>query len=935
MISLDEKQTLILHSNKNEPFNKCIFACPGAGKTRLLIAELVYLLNDGVDPREIVSISFTKKSAHQMKERLKEYNDNTIPYGIKIGTFHNVALSYIREYEYKNLSKYTIIDDHDYQTIITKLINKQLEVFDSKFPKLEKNDYKYFKRTIKNNILNIVYSKGNDYNLKISDKIKSITDNNKIYYKKNGIDLVTYKYFLSELYKSINNYKILNKNLSFDDIIHHFIELLDTEKGKELCDSISYLFVDEYQDVNNSQGILLGKMYENNPKIIFTVVGDDAQSIYKFRGSEPKYIREFEEKFIPCKKFILENNYRSTGEIINLCNSVINNNNDNIRKNMQTIRHQGIKPVLSQFDSDTLEAIYVVDTINNLIDGGYQYNDIAILSRTNRYTSAMELLFVKKQIPYHNLSGLSLFETKHVKDFMAFINIMINPDSEIDFIRILMMIDKIGTKTCNSIIDCAKDKFQNYLDYLVNMDGDDKHFSKLEFINNIFGKLVSDDLKIKKNSRDIYNKINPYIKTYIQSNYDKINERTDDIEKLEYFFATYEDISTMVIDLHLSIGESSVNEDIQVKDNKILISTIHQSKGLEFKNIFVIGVQKCPLLTNIHNDDDIFEERRTFFVAISRAIDNLFISLSKEEGFMHSDEQFNTTYGSIFVNEILKYNNDLVENINYVIPKSLDVGNLSDIIKNKMLINGPSYVHKQMNNLEYEIGYLKNTYKIDNKYYPKLVGMMFDLIITRIFIEKFKNYKFNQHILYELKEIDSCQPLVEIFTDYKIPMEQDKVFDTILKLSVFCNYNVDYLKNNEHFLNNIVQKFKGYFNNYYFKEYLINFKDELLELIDEIDESDRIDTCMLHKYVNHDKVKGQIDLIINKVLIEIKYSQYPMFNAMYISQILSYNNMTYENDMEIETNLLLNPCTGEYIILHNNDNNLSISKNIFTKFIKG
>ena len=195
------------------------------------------------------------------------------------------------------------------------------------------------------------------------------------------------------------------------------------------------------QDTNLAQYYITKKLAAVHRNIV--VVGDDAQSIYKFRGSEPKYIREFQEKFSPCNKFILENNYRSTPEIINLCNAVINNNNDNIKKEMKVIRQNGSKPTLAFFDDERLEAAYIANTVNNLIKNGYKYQDISILSRTNKYTSAIELLFIKNKIPYHNLSGLSLFEMKHIKDFMSFIYIIISPKSEIHFTRILMMIKNV------------------------------------------------------------------------------------------------------------------------------------------------------------------------------------------------------------------------------------------------------------------------------------------------------------------------------------------------------------------------------------------------------------------------------------------------------------------------------------------------------------
>jgi DNA helicase II / ATP-dependent DNA helicase PcrA len=921
-INLDDKQLDILLSNKNNKFNKCIFACPGAGKTRLLISEIVYLLKEkDIDCNKIVSISFTKKAAGQMRERLKEYINN-IPYGIKIGTFHNITFNILRSVEYKGLDKYDIIDESDFRSIIKKVLNQNIKKYKSNFPEFDdKNNLNNFYKKINNFLLSIFYSKGNDYNLIIDNKISDIVNDNLYYFNKIKLNISFFKNFLVENYNDIKVFKNNKKYLYFDDIIHHFIEFMDSYEGIEYCKSIGYMFVDEYQDINNSQGILLEKIYKNNPEIIFTVVGDDAQSIYKFRGSEPKYIKEFNNKFLPCKTFYLENNYRSSPEIIELCNAIICKNNDNVKKNMNSIKKSNDKPILAQFENEKEEANFVADTIHKLLNVGYKNNEIAVLSRTNRYTCAIELALTKYRIPHYNLSGLSLFETKHVKDFMAFIHLLINPESELHFTRILLMINSVAEKTVEKIL--KKVSNNNYLEYIINISETSKYYDKLQTVSLLFKQLVS------KSPIEVYYIVFTYLKDYIEEKYKKKQENMDDIGKLEYFFSVYDNLKDMIIDLHLT----EVNKLDTLSNERILISSIHQSKGLEYKNVFIVGSQNSPLSTSIYSDEDIFEERRVFFVACSRAIDNLFISCAKEESMNFASKQdgfFNTSYGSIFINEILYYNENLVNNFNYQLTEPINKDNLSDIIKNKILRLGPSYIHQQIKDLEYERNYFDSSYNVDNYFYLKLVGVMFDLILVRINIEKFKKYQVYQNLFYEINDNNIYKPLLEIFTDYKIPMGSEEVIDSIIKLSILNYYGVKYVENSSNYINNLIKIFKNKFNNDIFKQFLKDFKEDFFELIDRLNLKYDKEVCF-HKNIYHNNVKGQIDLLISNVLVEIKYSKYPLLNSINCAQVLSYNHMMKDN--KIKYCLLINPCTGEYVIIENNDKNLSISENIFKNFI--
>ena len=974
--NLDNDQLKILYSNKKYIHNKCVFACPGAGKTRLLISEICYLLKElNINPENIISISFTKKSAQEMKNRLKKYLEY-YPYNINIGTFHSVCLNIMRKFNYKNIQLYSIIDEHELTDVLKNIVGDNINDFP--INNIDKKSVTIFKRNIVKLIKTIIFALGVDCTLSFKDILKQ-----KIY-KKSG-DIENIKKICSmdnsilydaliKIYDSFLFEKKRKHYLYFDDILLKFINFLDTLDAINFFKNIQYLFVDEYQDINNTQGVLLSKIYKINSNIIFNVVGDDAQSIYGFRGSEPKYIREFYNSFLPSNNYILKNNYRSQVHIVNLANNIINKNNDNIKKDMISLKNTTFeKPHIIGFETQEHEAKYIVSKIKDLIEcNNYDYDDFAILSRTNKYTAAIELELIKNKIEYNNSGGLSILERSHVKDFMSFVILLINPYNEIQFRRILLMQKNVGEKGVSRIINYIdnlnQDKDDNesisYLDFILNLNNEkfnsikniNKYNSRLEDICKLFNSLVviQDVIDINTtmnkytvitNILQIYQNIYVYIKNLIERKYDKVYERQDDISKLEYFFGNYEDLKSLLFDLHLL--EDINNYELELNSSKqVFISTIHQSKGLEFKNVFMIGTQKCPLPISMYNDDELFEERRTFFVGVSRAIDHLYITICFNDNnqffnFSNDNDTFNNKSSSIFINEI---DNNLVVKDNIPKIELLQNGNLSDIIKNRYSTIGPSIVHKYINNLKYNIYEQNETLDFNFSFKnQKMFGVIYDLLFTRYILDyillklKPTEYqKISKNLFNEFKNNPAYIKIIENFLDPHINCIDKSFISSLLKLSLLCQYGVEYfennltvIKNNYDIIFNImtkqynldkISKYKNYFTtNFIEKMNLIPHKNPILDV---------------HVNVSYTGINGEIDFIINDKLIEMKVSKINILNSLYLCQTLSYNHMIKNRNYNINNLIIFNPLLGTIIDIENNQNTINISNNIFNEFIK-
>ncbi len=400
-----------------------------------------------------------------------------------------------------------------------------------------------------------------------------------------NLNMVNYKDTIIDIYKDYTHKKNRQKFIDFNDLMILFCDFLNTKEGKKFLKTIDFIFFDEYQDVNQIQNYILKKF---NKRSNIMVVGDDDQAIYSFRGSNIKYIYKFKEEFKDCKIYKLNINYRSNQKIIDFYSEIIKDNNDNFKKCILSNKTEmGTRPLMIK----TTDKIIPLHYINQLIKNNKK--DIAILARTNSSIEKMERLLIRARIPCILQSGLSLLNKDHIILFMAFCYVLMNEYSEIHW-----------KKVTDLFIDSNCDAYMTFLEYKNNKDSSNKKLNK--FIKKI-GRINDDRDKIPiiiKTIKKLWKKTKS--KEYI-------SESIKDIKYLVNYFPwnTFEEFIT---EIHLKIEANKEN------DNKVLLTTFHGSKGLEWENVFLIDVN-----FNKIKPEEIEEERRILYVAASRAKDKLFL----------------------------------------------------------------------------------------------------------------------------------------------------------------------------------------------------------------------------------------------------------------------------------------------------------------------
>jgi len=637
MDNLSPQQLSIVNATEN---NILVIACPGSGKTHTLIARYINLLNNGLKPEETIMITFTKKAGIEMLNRLNKYVPDKIPY--HVGTIHGLSYKILKDYN--KLNK-TIIDELDMKELINNII-------------------------IKNNIqINDIY--------KIIDQISNINND------KDNKDIK----LIQKLYKQHKNKENL---IDFNDLMILLNEYLSKDISNVFKDKIKYVFFDEYQDVNNIQNNILLELSKNSNVM---VVGDDAQSIYSFRGSSVKYILNYDLNK-PFKLYLLEDNYRSSPEIINFCNDIISHNSKQYNKNIKPINNFNIKPNVLYFKNNKEEYLWIINDINKKIKDGVKLNDIAILSRKNNLLNNIELFFLDNNIPVSKHLGI-LLNKPHIKDFMAFLIIISNPKSSLHLNRML------------------------------------KIFTQEDFNNKL--------LLIKK-SNDKINMITHFLEEKFSKEY------MNDIYKLLTYFN--DNIEDFIQNLYL-------NQDVNEEINTIYLSTVHGSKGLEWRYVYIIDMNSYDF-SFIHSKyyldeiDNIEEERRLFYVAASRAKDGLIITYTNN------------------MSSLLKEINPTLYNSYNIITKDKDYTfDFKDDINNHLKLVGYSKVQRILLDISNNIIIIK---KMSNDINKNIIFSVIKGEFTHIYLKKelskiinFKDCLINYKVSY-----NNISAIIDILYNDKI-----------------------------------------------------------------------------------------------------------------------------------------------------------------------
>tara|TARA_B100000963_G_scaffold7578_1_gene5976 strand:+ start:1662 stop:3917 length:2256 start_codon:yes stop_codon:yes gene_type:complete len=587
-----------------------VIAGAGSGKTRVLTYKIAYLMTQGIDPFNILSLTFTNKAAKEMKERIISIVGDEAK-NLWMGTFHSVFARILRIEAHKigYTSNFTIYDSDDSQKLVSRII-KELN--------LDKEQYKYkiiFSRisSMKNNFIS-AQNYINDDELLLSDKISNRPKFHEIY-----------KQYVERCFKA--------GAMDFDDLLLKTNELLNSypETLSKYQNIFKYILVDEYQDTNHSQYLIIRSLSDKFQNIC--VVGDDAQSIYSFRGANINNILNFQKDFPDSKLFRLEQNYRSTKNIVNAANSIIENNQKRLKKNVWTNNESGEKISVNKLLTDGEEGRFVASSIfENKMQQQMQNRDFAILYRTNAQSRSFEDALRKKNIPYRVYGGLSFYQRKEIKDVLAYLRLLINNDDEQAFKRIINFPARgIGLTTLNKIsVEAKKNSVSDY-NFI-------KNYSKSSSLlnNSTKNKLLDfivmiESIKTKLESHDVFDITKEVLKQSGLYNLYKNDESLEGINRIQNIeellngikdFVENNDksqvsVSTFLQDVALATDQDSESND----DNKVSLMTIHLAKGLEFPYVYIVGLEEnlFPSAMNLNSRSELEEERRLFYVALTRA----------------------------------------------------------------------------------------------------------------------------------------------------------------------------------------------------------------------------------------------------------------------------------------------------------------------------
>lgn len=635
-----------IYDKLNEPQREAVYhtdgpllilAGAGSGKTRVLTHRIAYLIGErGVNPWNILAITFTNKAAEEMRQRV----DKLVGFGAEsvwVSTFHSACVRILRRFidrlGYEN--HFTIYDTDDQKTLIKEVCRK-VDV-----------DTKVFKER---SLLSAISSAKNEMILPDEFELNA------------GGDFAKMK--IAKVYREYEAQMRANNALDFDDLLVKTVQLLQTQPDvlESYQERFRYIMVDEYQDTNTVQfqlvSLLAGK-YKN-----LCVVGDDDQSIYKFRGANIRNILDFEHEFPDAKVIKLEQNYRSTGNILNAANSVIANNRGRKEKSLWTENGEGELIRLRQFDTAFDEADFIGEDIKSAVRQGGSYNDSAVLYRTNAQSRLLEEKFIAMNIPYKIVGGVNFYARREIKDLLAYLKTIDNGRDDVAVRRIINVPKRgIGLTTINRIQESATERGIGFYEALLApglIAGVGRSATKLDSFAALieYFKTLAEEMNITDLLQEVIEKTG-YIESLENEDKEEAKTRKENIDELISKAATYEEscqdkdekatLSGFLEEVALVADIDSLDEDQEY----VVLMTLHSAKGLEFPRVYLAGMEDglFPGYMSINAGDreELEEERRLCYVGITRAEQELTLTSARRR-MVHGETQYNPM--SRFVKEI-------------------------------------------------------------------------------------------------------------------------------------------------------------------------------------------------------------------------------------------------------------------------------------------
>jgi DNA helicase-2/ATP-dependent DNA helicase PcrA len=874
-LTLNEQQLKVINSKDKYTL---VIACPGSGKTHTLISMYIKLIvEDKIDSNSVLMITFTKKAGQEMCGRLSSLIPTKLP--AYVGSLHGLSYRVLQEYHNIN---YTVLDEKETKDILKDLCTKYLECDDFEIS------------LIKNKISFIIDQASSSYPFEIIPILKNLN----LEKFQDKVQLICDKF----------KEKKTNENLiDFNDLMIKFCEFLDTPESKDFKKKIQFIFFDEYQDVNPIQHYILSKLKKSR----IMVVGDDAQAIYAFRGSSVNFILNFPEEFKPNKMYLLENNYRSTKQIVEFFQDIIKKNTNQYEKAVVSVNpNDGLKPLVVGFKGNKDRDQWVINEIFKNKKNGIALSKMVILSRKNDSLDKIEIELVKQGITVIKHTGLSILDKSHVKDFLAFLTVLVNDKSSIHWKRILSL--QLGVNSAHELIE--KNGHLNFLESIRKLK--DTQVSYANYLKELDGLFIFLNKSGLGSLKDVDK--GRYILSYLEKIWGSKNKFDSHLEE------KIRDINLLLSYLSGSnlkqfLNELYLNQSIEANlDNAIYLTTIHGSKGLEWDYVYLIDVDSDNFPKVNHGffkseGEEMEEERRLFYVACSRAKHNLVVTYNYN---LNPSDYLSM---SPFIREV---------DVSLYTPIGMDyqpyqmTGVISQDVNNYLKYFGFSKIYPFIKNFECTRENIHNGFEIPKhldkfKYSRLVIGNFIDFLIAKMIQINFtKNVKkFELNIVHKLEKFPQKirQNYIDELNDWR------NLLDDIFFIST---YNI---KDDSDIFNEL-------------KTLLINpgiyshYNELIKNLTTYINKFKPVEINS-HYNVSHANIRGEIDLLVDDTLFEIKTNQYEIATTANLTQTLMYAYLVQKKNKKINNIILYNPLSGEITKLNTENVNFKeIATIIYSEF---
>jgi len=580
-----------------------VIAGAGSGKTRTLTYRVARLVEEGISPGSVLLLTFTRKASQEMLKRASELLDNRCE-RVSGGTFHSFSHTVLRRYASKiGFDRdFSIIDRTDSGQLIS-MLRKEMGAFsrDRSFPR---------KQTLAN-----IFSRAVNKVLSVEDVVL-----NDYPHFTSHIDAVV---ALSNAYRE---QKAKNNFFDYDDLLIYLEMLLKNHSDvrDKICSTYHYVMVDEYQDTNKIQAEIIYFLAGINKNV--TVVGDDSQSIYAFRGANIENIMRFPEVFPGTRIIRLEENYRSVQPILKLTNVIIERAEQKYSKILFTRKSGGSLPLLVNTRSENSQSRFVVKKIKEINRKGIPLQQIAVLFRASFHSFDLEIELNREGIPFIKVGGFKFIESAHIKDVLAHLRVLSNPLDRISWYRILLLLDNIGPKTAMDIYETILAEKAGYTGIFA-IKPKSRRSRNILRLKDLFSTIDSKPMSVSQMGEAIVNYYIPILK----EKYDDHPKRTRDLEHLVTIMDRYSNLEPFLTDMALEPPNTSLNESLFTdgqSEDRLILSTIHSAKGLEWHTVFIIWALegRFPSIHALHRKKELEEELRLMYVASTRAKENLFFT---------------------------------------------------------------------------------------------------------------------------------------------------------------------------------------------------------------------------------------------------------------------------------------------------------------------